>query len=321
LRHQSYHGNTLGALSVGSHKARRTIYEPILSQNVAHVSPCYPYRHQKHGENDEQYVARLAEELEETFQSIGPDSVCAFVAETVSGMSLGAVPPVPGYWKAMKTVCDRHGALLILDEVMSGMGRTGTLHAWEQEGVVPHLQTIAKGLGAGYQPIGALLVSKQVVDVLGSGTKTFVHSQTYQGHPIACAAAVEVQKILQEENLMANCRKMGDYLGSLLKDKLASHKHVGDVRGRGLFWGIELVADKSTKQPFPAERKISASLHATGLQKDFGISLLPGSGIADGKDGDVIVLAPAYNVTREDIELIVQRTVKVIEHILGPTVD
>ena len=138
----------------------------------------------------------------------------------------------------MKEVCDRHGALFILDEVMCGMGRTGTLHAWEQEDVVPHLQTVAKGLGAGYMPIGALLVGKQVVDVLSKGSKAFAHFQTYHGHPIACAAAYEVQQVVQDEDLVANVRTMGPYLGRLLKDRLASHKHVGEIRGRGLLWGV-----------------------------------------------------------------------------------
>lgn len=217
----------------------------------------------------------------------------------------------------MKEVCDRHGALLILDEVMTGCGRTGTFHAWQQEDVVPHLQTIAKGLGAGYEPIGALLVNKSVVDVLSKGSKAFIHSQTYQGHPLACAAACEVQAIVQEENLLANVQKLGPYLGELLKQRLGDRAYIGDIRGRGAFWGIEFVSDRASKAPFPAEKKVAATIHAVGLSEGFGISLLPGSGIADGVDGDVIVIAPAYNVTREDVELIVDRTVKVIDLVLG----
>lgn len=238
-----------------------------------------------------------------------------------------------GYFAAMKAVCERHGALFILDEVMSGMGRTGTLHAWEQENVVPDLQTVAKGLGAGYAPIGALLVNKRVIGTLEKGTGGFVHSQTYQGHPIACAAALEVQNIVREENLLANVKEMGAYLGDLLRQRLGEHKHVGDIRGRGLFWGvspsyvttwnnktdcrqIEFVADKATKAPFPAEKKIAPSVHGVALT-DHSISLIPSTGMVNGKDGDIVQLAPPYNVTREEIDLIVERISAAIEQVLG----
>ncbi|KAF5858319.1 hypothetical protein ETB97_004555 [Aspergillus alliaceus] len=315
-RRQSYHGNTLGSLSLGGHVARRAPYAPILTNNISHVSPCYPYRDKATGESDEAYVARLAQELENEFQAVGPSNVCAFVAETVSGATLGSVPPVPGYFQAMKTVCDRHGALLILDEVMSGMGRCGTLHAWEQEGVVPDLQTVAKGLGGGYAPIGALLVNKRVAQVLEKGTGSFVHSQTYQGHPVACAAGYEVQHIIKEDNLLENVRSLGEYLGNSLKERLGDHKHVGDIRGRGFFWAIEFVKDKESKEPFPAERKIAAHIHKTGIS-EYSISLIYGSGVADGKNGDIIQIAPPYNASREDIDVIVERTALVIKRVLG----
>ncbi|KAK5267126.1 hypothetical protein LTR99_005913 [Exophiala xenobiotica] len=327
-RRQSYHGNTLGSLSVGYHAGRRAIYEPILATNVAHVSPCYPYRDMKPGESNDEYVARLAQELDDTFQSLGPDTVCAFIAETVAGLTLGCVPPVPGYLQAMKDVCDRHGALFILDEVMSGMGRTGTLHAWSQEsesvpsgsgvGLIPDLQTVAKGLGAGYAPIGALLVNKRVVDVLSHGTGAFTHSQTYQGHPVACAAANAVQQIIREENLLENVRVMGAKLGESLRERLGGHKNVGDIRGRGLLWGLEFVQSKSTKQPFPPSDQIAARIHNTGFkQRDFAISLLPGAGVVDGHNGDVIVLAPAYNITAADVEIIVDRLDMAVRAVLG----
>ncbi|KAH9812958.1 putative aminobutyrate aminotransferase [Teratosphaeria destructans] len=316
-REQSYHGNTLGSLSVGGHKARKATYLPLLGDNVSHVSAPYPYRRQEEGESDDMYVRRLADELETEFQQVGPDTVCAFVAETMSGLTLGAVPPPPGYLRAMKAVCDRHGALFLLDEVMSGMGRTGSLHAWQQEGVVPHLQSVAKGLGAGYEPIGALLVNASVVDVLSNGTGSFNHSQTYQGHPVACAAASEVQQIVQDEQLLKNVLELGPYLGELLQKRLGQHKHVGNIRGRGFMWAIEFVLDKASKTPFPVEDTVAARLHATGLQHDFSISLLPGAGVVDGVNGDVIMLAPAYNVTRADTELIVERTLQVVKHVLG----
>ncbi|CBF71764.1 hypothetical protein AN6930.2 [Aspergillus nidulans FGSC A4] len=316
-RRQSYHGNTLGSLAAGGHKARRAIFEPILAASTSHVSPCYPYREMKKGESNEEYVSRLAEELENEFQRVGPDTVCAFIAETMSGTTLGCIPAVPGYLKAMKQVCDRHGALFVLDEVMSGMGRTGTLHAWQQEGVVPDLQTVAKGLGAGYAPVGALLVGNRVADVLSKGTGSFTHSQTYQGHPIACAAACAVQKIIQKENLLDNVRRQGEYLGRLLNERLGGHRNVGDVRGRGLFWALEFVRDKETKEPFPAEAGIAQKVHLTGLQKEHSISVIPGAGVADGRNGDIIQIAPAYNVSKEDIELIVERVEGVVHAAFG----
>jgi adenosylmethionine-8-amino-7-oxononanoate aminotransferase len=237
-RDRSYHGNTLGSLGVSGHKARRAIYEPMLSQNTSFVSPCYPYRDMHPGETNEAYVARLAQELEDEFQRVGPDTVCAVLFETMAGLTLGAVAPVPGYLKAMQSVCERHGALFVLDEVLAGMGRTGTLHAWEQEDVVPDLQTVAKGLGAGYAPIGALLVSKKVVKVLKGGSKAFMHFQTYHGHPLTCAAALEVQRVIRDEGLVKNCRDMGMYLGERLTRRLGAHRNVGDIRGRGLVWAV-----------------------------------------------------------------------------------
>lgn len=249
------------SVAVSGHVARRALYTPILSGNCSHVSACNAYRGMHDGESVDSYVGRLAQELEDEFQRIGPGKVCAFVAEPVVGVvsslpelispsvctasdvcpqALGCVPAVPGYFPAMKAVCDRHGALLILDEVMSGMGRVGSLHAWEQEGVVPDLQTIAKGLGGGYAPIGGLLVGSKVVDVLNRGTGAFMHGQTYQGHALACAAAVEVQRIIKEENLLKNVQVMGALLEKSLKARLSPHVHVGDIRGKGLFMGVSL---------------------------------------------------------------------------------
>ncbi|KZF20886.1 PLP-dependent transferase [Xylona heveae TC161] len=316
-RKQSYHGNTLGALAAGSHVARKAIYTDMLSSNVSHVSPCYPYRDMKESENEEEYVTRLAAELDAEFQRVGPNTVCAFIAETVSGGTLGCVPPVPGYFKAMKAVCDKYNALLLMDEVMSGIGRTGSLHAWEQEGVVPDIQSVAKGLGGGYAPIGALLLNKRVVGVLDSGTKVFAHSQTYQGHPLACATAYEVQSIIKEQNLVANVKELGPYLGELLETELSDHPNVGNIRGRGFFWGLEFVEDKTTKKPFPAAKQVAWKMHATGILPEHSISLMPGNGTADGKDGDHIIIAPSYISTRSDLEEIVKRTKEVVNHVLG----
>ncbi|KAF2157667.1 PLP-dependent transferase [Myriangium duriaei CBS 260.36] len=314
-RHESYHGTTLGALAVGGHKSRRALFEPILSVNTSHVSACHPYRNRQPGESDEAYVARLADELDAEFRRLGPDTVAAFVAEPVVGAALGCVPSVPGYFKAMKAVCERNGALLILDEVMSGCGRTGTLHAWQAPGVgvAPDIQTLGKGLGGGAVPVAAMLVGKRVVDVLSRGTGAFSHGQTYQGHPVACAAALETLKTVQEDGLVENVARMGDMLGRLLMEKVGRHKYVGNVRGRGLFWGIEFVKDKETKEPFPLQDGVAMGVHELGLQEPYNISIYPGTGTVDGKVGDHVLLAPAYNVTQPDIEEIVDLTAAVIE--------
>ncbi|KAJ5669420.1 hypothetical protein N7462_010490 [Penicillium macrosclerotiorum] len=316
-RKQSYHGNTLGSLSVGHHVGRRALYEKVLAKNVHHVSQCYPYREMRTGEAMEDYIQRLSQELDDEFQRLGPDTVCAFVTETMSGTTLGCVPPLPGYLKAMKDVCQRYGALFILDEVICGMGRSGTLHAWEQEDVVPDLQTIAKGLGAGYAPIAALLVNRHVIDTLTKGSGAFSHSQTYQGHPVSCAAAYRVQKIIQEDNLLANVREMGQYLGQLLHQKFDGNDHVGDIRGRGLFWAIEFVQDKESKNPYPPSKGIAWAIHETGLKPEYSISLMPGNGGVDGVNGDHICFAPPYNTTRAEIETIVDRAVQVVRAVLG----
>jgi len=239
-RKESYHGTTLGALSMSGHLARRGLFEPLLlpTSTISRVSACNAYRGLHKGESTSTYVARLAQELDAEFQRVGPSSVCAFVAEPVVGAALGCVPAVPGYFKAMKAVCDKYGALLVFDEVMCGMGRSGTLHAWEQEDVVPDLQTIGKGLGGGYAAIAGVLVGEKVVRALEKGTGAFAHGQTYQGHPVACAAALEVQRIVREERLVENVAKMGALLERLLKHRLGGHPHVGDIRGKGLFWGV-----------------------------------------------------------------------------------
>ncbi|KAF2466378.1 PLP-dependent transferase [Lindgomyces ingoldianus] len=312
-RKESYHGTTLGALSVGGHVTRRKIYEPMLLGNTSLVSACNAYRGQLKGESTEGYVARLAKELEDEFLRLGPETVCAFVAEPIVGAALGCVPAIPGYFKAMKGVCDKYSALLILDEVMSGMGRCGTLHAWEQEGIVPHIQTIGKGLGGGYAPVAGLLIGHRVLNTLDKGTGAFAHGQTYQGHPIACAAALEVQRIIREENLVENVSRMGTLMSSMLKQRLDAHPHVGNIRGKGLFWGIEFVRDKETKEPFDPSLGIAMRVHQKGIDPPYNISIYPGSGTVDGKSGDHVLISPAYNVTEADIRLIVDTTARVIE--------
>lgn len=319
-RHESYHGNTLGALSMGGHKLRRAIYEPMLSQYISRVSACNVYRGSEVNESVADYVTRLALELDEEFQRVGSDTVCAFVAETVVGATLGCVPSLPDYFAAVKAVCDKHGALLILDEVMSGMGRTGTLHAWEQEGVVPDIQTIGKGLGGGYVPIAGMLIGHRVVNTLDNGTGQFVHGQTYQGHPIACAGALEVQRIIDQDNLLNNVKTMGQYLETALKATFGNHPNVGDIRGRGLFWALEFVKDKASKEPFDPTENIAMSIHDQGLRSDPGVLLYPGRGCADGRRGDHVLVAPPYNITTQEIDLIVDGTRMAINHVFKTAV-
>ncbi|KAH8815787.1 pyridoxal phosphate-dependent transferase [Xylogone sp. PMI_703] len=311
-REGSYHGSTIGALGMSGHVARRAIYLPFLMDNVHHISSCNPYRQREPGESDESFVARKAAELEAKFQELGPETVIGFVCEPVVGAALGCVAAVPGYLKAMKEVCHRHGALFILDEVMCGMGRTGTLHAWQAENVVPDLQTVGKGLGGGYQPIAAVFIGDRVVKALSNGTGQFIHGQTYQGMPVQAAASLEVQRIIREDNLLENVRIQGAYLEKLLNSYLRRHPNVGDIRGRGLFWGIEFVRDKETKTPFDAKLAVASRVQKLAFSDPYNMTMYPGTGSADGVAGDHVILAPAYTVTREEIERIAQVTADVI---------
>src|SRR6218665_237740 len=334
-RRQSYHGNTLGALAVGGNAWRRAPFAPMLVP-ATHVAPCYPYREQRAGETPEQYGLRLADELDAAIVAQGADRVIAFVAETVGGATAGVLTPVPGYFNAVRAVCDRHGVLLILDEVMCGMGRTGTLYASEQEDVVPDLVTIAKGLGGGYQPVGAVLAQKKIVDALSQGSGFFQHGHTYLGHPVACAAALAVQTVIRRNGLLAKVRADGLAFGAMLRQALGEHPHVGDIRGRGFFWGIELVADRGSKRPFAAALKVHAAVKQDALARGLlcypsggpadggsrwpfaegvkvhaavkqdalarGLLCYPSGGTADGVHGDHVLLAPPFIASRADLQ-------------------
>ena len=303
-RKQSYHGNTLGALAVGGNQWRREPFAPLLMQ-ATHVSPCYPYREIAQGETEQAYGERLAQELEDTVQRLGPDTVIAFVAETVGGATAGVLTPVPGYFKRVREVCDRHGILLILDEVMCGMGRTGTLHACEQEGVVPDIMAIAKGLGGGYQPIGAVLAQGRLVEAMSAGSGFFQHGHTYLGHAVACAAALAVQKVIQRDNLLGRVQEAGSYLAHQLHEALGDHAHVGDIRGRGLFWGVELVKDKATKAPFDPARKLHARVKKEAFSR--GLMVYPMGGTVDGLYGDHVLLAPPFIASDAELALVAKQ--------------
>lgn len=313
-RRQSYHGNTLGALAAGGNEWRRAPFSPLLIE-THHVDPCFSYRLQEPGESDEAYGRRAADSLDRKIGELGAENVLAFVAETVVGATAGAVPPAPGYFRRIREICDRHGVLLILDEVMCGMGRTGTLHACEQEGIAPDLLTIAKGLGGGYQPIGAVLLGKHIHDAFANGSGFFQHGHTYMGHPMACAAALAVQQTIRQDNLLANVVDMGALLRRRLSERFGNHPHVGDIRGRGLFQAIELVEDRSDKTPFDPARKLHARVKKAAMAR--GLMVYPMGGTIDGQRGDHVLLAPPFIVTAEQIGEIVDRLGSAIDDALA----
>lgn len=309
-RRQSYHGNTLGVLAIGGNALRRAQFAPMLFESH-HVSPPYAYRDLLEGETPDAYGRRLAVELEDKIEALGAETVIAFVAETVGGATQGCTPPPPGYFKRVRDICDRHGILLILDEVMCGMGRTGTLHACEQEGIAPDLMAIAKGLGAGYQPIGALLLSGRIFAAIRDGSGAFQHGHTYVAHPVACAAALAVQEAIERDTLVANVVRQGAHLERRLRERFANHHNVGDIRGRGLFWSIEYVTDRSSKQPFDPALKINARVKREAMAR--GLACYAMGGTIDGRLGDHTLLAPPFIVSEHDVDRIVER--------LGDAVD
>jgi adenosylmethionine-8-amino-7-oxononanoate aminotransferase len=304
-RRQSYHGNTLGALSAGGNVGRRAPFEPILIESVRHIPACYAYRERRHDETEEDYGCRVADALEAQILELGADNVAAFIAEPVVGATLGAVPAVDGYFRRIREICDRHGVLLILDEVMCGMGRTGALFACELDGVAPDLLALAKGLGAGYQPIGAVMVSRRIYDAIADGSGAFVHGHTYMGHATACAAATAVQRTIRADGFMASIAAKGRLLEDALQDRFGNHPHVGDIRGRGLLIGLELVADRGTKAPFDPTAGVHRTIKREAL--DRGLICYPGGGTADGRSGDHVLLAPPFIVEPHHIEELIDK--------------
>ena len=308
-RRQSYHGNTLGALAAGGNEWRRAQFKPLLME-AHHIAPCFAYREQREGETDADYAARVAGELETKILELGADTVAAFVAEPVVGATAGAVPAVGDYFKRIRAICDKYGVLLILDEVMCGMGRTGSLYACEQDGISPDLLTIAKGLGGGYQPIGATLLSQKIYDAFAQGSGFFQHGHTYMGHPMAAAAGLAVQKVIRQDNLLANVQAMGAELNTQLHAMFGQHAHVGDIRGRGLFQAIELVADRQTKAPFDPALKLHARIKAEAMAR--GLMVYPMGGTIDGVHGDHVLLAPPFIVTQSDVAEITGRLAEAV---------
>jgi adenosylmethionine-8-amino-7-oxononanoate aminotransferase len=303
-RRQSYHGNTLGALSAGGNELRRAQFAPLLL-DVSHIEPCYAYRGKRDDETLEAYGRRAADALETEILRLGPETVMAFIAEPVVGATAGAVPPAPGYFRRIREICNRHGVLLILDEVMCGMGRTGTLFACEQDGVAPDIVCIAKGLGAGYQPIGAMLCTGEIYAALAAGSGFFQHGHTYVGHPAATAAGLAVLTAILERDLLPRVRAQGDRLTDALAKHLGPHPHVGDLRGRGLFRGVELVADRETKAPFDPAAGVAAKVKRAAFAA--GLICYPMSGTIDGRRGDHVLIAPPFIIENEQIDELVAK--------------
>ena len=313
-RKPSYHGNTLGALATGGHAGRRAPFAPLLIE-VNHIDAPYPYRLQDEGESEADFALRMADLLDAEIQRLGPETVMAFVAEPVVGASLGTQPAPKGYYKRIREICDAHGVLLIADEVMSGMGRTGTTYALEQEGIAADLTTMAKGLGAGYQPIAAVLAAQKVVDVIKAGSGKLWNGHTYMSHAIATAGALAVQRVIEDEKLLDNVKTRGAQLEAGLRTALAQHPHVGDIRGRGLFWTVEVVADRATKAPFDAREGIAMKIGAAAKAR--GVMTYPSQGCIDGTLGDHVLLAPSYTSSAAEIDLIVETLTASVVDILG----
>ena len=314
-RRQSYHGNTLGALAVGGNQWRRQPFLPLLVE-MSHISPCYTYRDLNQGETEVDYGLRVANELESEILAVGEDKVMAFVAEPIVGATMGAVPAVEGYFKRIREICDQYGVLLILDEVMCGMGRSGKLYACEHDDIVPDLLCMAKGLGAGYQPIGAMLASDEIYQAVAQGSGYFQHGHTYIGHPVACAAALAVTQKVINHGLLSQVRKRGDYLHAALNHSLGAHPHVGDIRGLGLFRGIELVADRISKAPLNASLGTAAKVKKAAFEA--GLICYPMAGTIDGVKGDHILLAPPFIISEAQIDELVAKLSQAIHEVLSP---
>ncbi|HEU4850638.1 MAG TPA: aspartate aminotransferase family protein [Telluria sp.] len=309
-RRQSYHGNTLCALGVGGNEWRRKPFAPLLP-DVVRVSACYEYRGRSEAQTRDQYTAMLLRELEAAILQAGPATLIGFVAEPVVGATGGAIPPTPGYFRGVRALCDKYGILFIADEVMCGMGRCGDMYAIGQDGVEPDIVTVAKGLGAGYQPIGAVLAKSALVEQLRLRSGVFQHGHTYTGHPVAAAAALAVQKVLEGDRLLPQVRARGAFLQRELKEALASHEFVGDVRGRGLLIGVELVEDRATRRPFPPSRRLHAAVKARAMEN--GLMVYPMGGTIDGESGDHVLLAPPFTCTEADLREVVSRLVDAID--------
>jgi adenosylmethionine-8-amino-7-oxononanoate aminotransferase len=309
-RQQSYHGNTLGALSLSGNPGRRDIYAPML-HDWPKIAPCYAYRLQEDGESDDEYGARSAQALEDAIEQHGADNIAAFMAETVVGATMGAVPPAGDYFRKIRDICDRHDILLILDEVMAGCGRTGTYYSFEYHGIQPDITTVAKGLGGGYQPIGAAIARRRIHDTIVDHFGSFYHGHTYIGHATACAAALAVAHVVYEDELLENVNRIGASLQAELQSAFAEHPDIGDIRGRGMLLGIELVRDRADKTP--ADPALAPRIKDVAMQE--GLIIYPGGGTADGRNGAHILLAPPFIYEPAHVDELVTKLARVMDRV------
>jgi adenosylmethionine-8-amino-7-oxononanoate aminotransferase len=303
-RWKSFHGNTIGALSMTGDK-RRKKYTPLLL-DFPHIAPAYCYRC-PFGKNQESCSVECALDLERAIKMEGADSVAAFIAESVGGAACGAIVPHIDYFKIIRQICDHYDILFIDDEVMVGFGRTGSMFSIEDWGVIPDMICIAKGMSAGYSPLGGVIAKDEIYNTFKQGSGIFVHGHTYGGNPLSAAVAVAVVKTLMEENLVENSRTVGDYLLHRLQERLLPFWFVGDVRGKGLMLGVEIVRDKATKDPFPVAMGMAEKLTVTLMEH--GVIVYPGTGNADGENGDQFLLAPPLTMTKDQADELIEAMV------------
>ncbi|MCB1845343.1 MAG: aminotransferase class III-fold pyridoxal phosphate-dependent enzyme, partial [Halioglobus sp.] len=306
------HGNTLGALSLSGNPGRRKLFGPLL-KDWPKIEPCYAYRHQRDEESEDQYGGRAASALQDAIDEHGAENIAAFVAETVVGATLGVVPPAGRYLQQVRDICERNNILLILDEVMAGCGRCARHFAYEHDGVRPDIVTLAKGLGGGYQPIAATIARGFIHERIVSAHGAFAHGHTYVGHPVACAAAVAVAGVIERDGLLENAAQMGELLRRELRSAFASHPWVGDIRGRGMFVGIELVVDRKRKTPPHGALGLHVKLRRRAMSQ--GLICYPGGGSADGIDGAHIMLAPPLSYRQQHVDELVSKLVATLADI------
>jgi adenosylmethionine-8-amino-7-oxononanoate aminotransferase len=310
----SYHGNTIGALDLSGRKPLRRPYEGWLGR-FRHLSAAYPYRAGDPGADALETADELAAELERAIEAAGPGTVAAFVAEPIVGATLAAAVPPDGYWPAIFEVCRRHGVLLIADEVMTGFGRTGRWFGLDHWGVRPDLLVAAKGATSGYWPFGFVAASGPIHDTVTAPGAGFVHGFTYSHHAVGAAVAREVLRILEKESLVEASAAKGERLRELLDERLADHPNVGEIRGRGLMVGLELVADRSTREPFPRAQRLTEAI-VRAARAD-GLLLYSGTGLANGVDGDSILVGPPFVVTDDELGRIASGLAAALEAALG----
>jgi adenosylmethionine-8-amino-7-oxononanoate aminotransferase len=315
-RQRSYHGNTLGALSISGYDERRAPFEGSLLP-VTFVSAANAYRPPA-GVSEVGLVKHLADELESAIRAVGADRAAAFIFEPVVGAAGGVVPAPPGYAVAVQEVCRRHDVLLIADEVMCGTGRCGTWRALEHDGVTPDIMAVAKGLAGGYIPLGATVFTHTIGQTILDAQGGIMTGHTYSGHTAACAAGLAVQRIIERELLVARARERGATLMSALRESLEDIDEVGDVRGRGFFIGVELVSDRRTKQPFPAERRVNLEIGRHAFEN--GLICYPCAGNVGGGLGDTVIIAPPYNASDCELEELVAKFALAVKSALRPSV-